>query len=92
MRDSYQILKNMLRTEKGTNLAVQNKYLFEVDKKANKLEIKKAIENIYNVEVKKVNLIAMRGKVKRVRFKPGRTPDWKKAIVTLKESHTIDTT
>ncbi len=92
MRDSYQILKNMLRTEKGTNLAVQNKYLFEVDKKANKLEIKKAIENIYNVEVKKVHLIAMRGKVKRVRFKPGRTPDWKKAIVTLKEGHTIDTT
>jgi len=92
MKDSYQILKNMLRTEKGTNLAVQNKYLFEVDKKANKLEIKKAIENIYNVEVKKVNLIAMRGKVKRVRFKPGRTPDWKKAIVTLKEGHTIDTT
>lgn len=92
MKDSYQILKNMLRTEKGTNLAVQNKYLFEVDKKANKLEIKKAIENIYNVEVRKVNLVAMRGKVKRVRFKPGRTPDWKKAIVTLKEGHTIDTT
>ena len=92
MRDSYQILKNMLRTEKGTNLAAQNKYLFEVDKKANKLEIKKAIENIYNVEVRKVNLVAMRGKVKRVRFKPGRTPDWKKAIVTLKEGHTIDTT
>ena len=92
MKDSYQILKNMLRTEKGANLAVQNKYLFEVDKKANKLEIKKAIENIYNVEVRKVNLVAMRGKVKRVRFKPGRTPDWKKAIVTLKEGHTIDTT
>lgn len=92
MKDSYQILKNMLRTEKGTNLAAQNKYLFEVDKKANKLEIKKAIENIYNVEVRKVNLIAMRGKIKRVRFKSGRTPDWKKAIVTLKEGHTIDTT
>ena len=92
MKDSYQILKNMLRTEKGTNLAVQNKYLFEVDKKANKLEIKKAIEDIYNVEVRKVNLVTMRGKVKRVRFKPGRTPDWKKAIVTLKEGHTIDVT
>jgi len=89
MKDPYKILKNLLTTEKGTYLASQNKYLFDVDKKANKLEIKRAVEEIYNVKVKKVNVVSMRGKVKRVRFKSGRTPDWKKAVVTLKSGHTI---
>ena len=89
MKDPYKILKNLLTTEKGTYLASQNKYLFDVDKKANKLEIKRAVEEIYNVKVKKVNVVSMRGKVKRVRFKSGRTPDWKKAIVTLRPGYTI---
>jgi large subunit ribosomal protein L23 len=92
MKNSYKVLKNMLRTEKGTKLAAENKYLFEVDRRANKLEIRKAVEDIYKVKVKKINIIMMRGKVKRVRFKPGRTPDWKKAVVTLKEGHSIDIT
>ncbi len=89
MKDSYKILKSLLTTEKGTYLAEQNKYLFDVDKRANRLEIKRAVEEIYNVKVKKVNVVSMRGKVKRVRFKSGRTPDWKKAIVTLRPGYTI---
>ena len=90
MRDAYVILKSLLRTEKGTVLNRENKYLFETDKKANKIEIKKAVETIYKVKVDSVNVISMRGKQKRVRYKKGKTPDWKKAIVTLKEGQTID--
>lgn len=92
MKDPYTVLKSLLRTEKGSILAIENKYLFEVDRRLNKCEIKKAIEDIYKVKVGKVNIVKMRGKEKRVRFKKGRTPDWKKAIITLKEGHTIDIT
>ena len=92
MKDSYVVVKNLLRTEKGTILLAENKYLFEVDRKANKLEIKKAVEDIYKVKVSNVNTIAMRGKQKRVRYKKGKTPDWKKALVTLKQGSTIDIT
>ncbi|MCK4519482.1 MAG: 50S ribosomal protein L23 [Candidatus Omnitrophica bacterium] len=90
MKDAYIILKSLLRTEKGAVLNRENKYLFEADKKANKIEIKKAVETIYKVKVNSVNVISMRGKQKRVRYKKGKTPDWKKAIVTLKEGQTID--
>ncbi len=90
MKDAYTIVKSLLRTEKGTILLTENKYLFEVDKKANKLEIKKAVEDIYKVKVSSVNTVAMRGKQKRVRYKKGKTPDWKKALVTLKQGSTID--
>ena len=90
MRDPYVIILSPLRTEKGTNLLPFNKYFFWVDKKANKTEIKNAIREIYKVEVAKVNTVTVRGKKKRVRFAQGKTPDWKKAIVTLKEGHKID--
>ncbi len=90
MRDSYSIVKNLLRTEKGTILLAENKYLFEVDKRSNKLEIKKAVEEIYKVKVSSVNTVSMHGKQKRVRYIKGKTPDWKKALVTLKQGSTID--
>ena len=90
MRDSYSIVKNLLRTEKGTILLAENKYLFEVDRRANKLEIKKAVEEIYKVKVSSVNTVSMHGKQKRVRYIKGKTPDWKKALVTLKQGSTID--
>ncbi len=82
--------KNLLRTEKGTVLLAENKYLFEVDRRANKLEIKKSVEDIYKVKVSSVNTVSMHGKQKRVRYKKGKTPDWKKALVTLKQGSTID--
>ena len=82
----------MLRTEKGSRIVPLNKYLFWVDTVANKIEIKKAIEDIYKVKVASVNTMIMRGKIKRVRYATGKTPDWKKAVVTLREGSKIDVT
>lgn len=90
MRDPYSIVKHPLITEKGTALGVQNKYLFSVDRKANKPEIRKAIEQIYKVKVTKVNTMKVRGKFRRVRYQEGRTPNWKKVIVTLAEGEKIE--
>ena len=90
MKDSHVVLKALLRTEKGAVQAEDNKYLFSVQKSANKIEIKKAVENIYKVKVQDVNTSVMSGKLKRVRQQAGMTPDWKKAVVTLKTGHKID--
>ncbi len=90
MRDSHVVLKTLLRTEKGAVLAGSNKYLFSVLKDANKIEIKKAVEGIYKVKVQDVNTQVMNGKLKKVRHQIGKTPDWKKAVVTLKDGHKID--
>ena len=67
-----------------------NKYIFRVAEGANKIQIKQAVEEIYNVRVTKVNTVKTRGKWKRLRYQEGKTPDWKKAIVTLKEGDKID--
>ena len=90
MKDPHDIVKSMIRTEKGANLMPLNKYLFWVAKDSNKIEIKKAVEDIYKIKVDGVNTVTMRGKSKRVRYAIGKTPDWKKAIVTLKEGNKID--
>ncbi len=90
MKDPHDIVKGMIRTEKGANLMQMNKYLFWADKHSNKIEIKKAVEDIYKVKVDGVNTVTMRGKSKRVRYAVGKTSDWKKAIVTLKEGSKID--
>ena len=92
MRDPRVIIKSLIRTEKGQGLLYLNKYLFWVDKKADKIEIRKSVEDIYKVKVKDVNTMLVRGKLKRVRFEQGKTADWKKAIVTLKTGEKIDTT
>lgn len=91
MKDSFNIIKSLLRTEKSTRFyEPQNKYLFLVDIKANKSQIKKAIEDIYNVKVERVNTMILPGKLKRVRYQFGKTPDIKKAVVTLKEGYKIE--
>ena len=90
MKDSYVILKTLLRTEKGAVQAKENKYLFNVQTTANKIEIKKAVEDIFKVKVQDVNTQVMNGKLKKVRQQVGKTPDWKKAVVTLKDGHKID--
>lgn len=92
MRSAYDVIKNMIRTEKGTVLLTQNKYIFKIDKRANKVEVKKAIEDIYKVKVGAVHIINVRGKKKRVRFHEGKTPSWKKAIVTLEPNNKIEVT
>ena len=90
MKLSYQIIKALLRTEKSTMQEPQRKYLFLVDKNAKRLQIKIAIQEIYKVKVKKVNTLILPGKLKRVRYQFGRTPDYKKAIVTLAEGQKIE--
>ena len=90
MKNPYSIIRSRLETEKGTALGAYNKYLFQVDKKANKLEVKKAVETIYKVKVKSINTVSVPGKKKRVRYAEGKTPDWKKAVVTLEEGQKIE--
>jgi large subunit ribosomal protein L23 len=90
MKDVYSVLKRPLFTEKNDRLKeMYNKYAFEVEMKANKIEIRQAVERIFGVTVVKVNTMRVHGKVKRRGRSEGRRPDWKKAIVTLKEGDTI---
>ena len=70
-------------TEKSNDELQQGKYTFKVNKKATKVEIAKAVEKLFEVKVLNVNTMTVRGKTKRVRYKEGKTPDWKKAIVTI---------
>lgn len=78
-------------TEKSMGGLQENKYTFKVAKNANKIEIAKAVEELFGVQVASVNTMNVRGRVKRVGLNRGTTPSWKKAIVTLKEgSKTIE--
>jgi large subunit ribosomal protein L23 len=80
-----------LMTEKISNLQeTEGKVAFMVDRNANKIEIRKAVEEKFNVKVKKVATINMKGKVKRLGRFEGRRSHWKKAIVTLREGFKID--
>lgn len=91
MMEPRKIVRRALVTEKGTQIReAANQYLFEVDPKANKLQIKKAIESIFSVKVEEVRTVGMQGKTKRMGVHVGRRPHWKKAIVTLKEGQTIE--
>jgi large subunit ribosomal protein L23 len=90
MRDSYGILRTLLRTEKGAARLKDNQYFFSVAGNANKIQIKKAVEDVYKVKVSAVNTQMVPGKLKRVRAQIGKTPDWKKAIVTLRAGQKID--
>ncbi len=91
MKDTYSVLKKPLITEKGNLMKDElNQITFEVDRKANKIEIKEAVEKIFKVHVVKVHTINLRGKRKRLGRSQGKKPNWKKAIVTLKEGDNID--
>lgn len=85
MTAPYDIIIEPIITEESMEAMAKRKYTFKVDKRANKSEIKKAVEKIFGVKVAKVNTINMKGKKKRVGLNVGKTPDWKKAIVTLTE-------
>jgi len=89
-RQSAFLIKQPWVTEKATDLSGLRKYVFIVDRKANKSEVKKAIESIYGVKVEGVNIINTKGKAKRLGRSLGRTSAFKKAIVTLKEGEKID--
>ncbi len=85
MRSPHDLIRRPIITEKSMDSMADKKYTFEVDKKANKTEIKNAIEQVFGVKVKSVNTMNMLGKMKRQGAHTGRRPSWKKAIVTLTE-------
>jgi large subunit ribosomal protein L23 len=87
----YNIIKRALITEKSVLLKDEfNKYLFEVDPRANKLEIGNAVEKLFKVKVLNVHILNLAGKKKRVGRVMGRKKDWKKAVVTLAPGNSID--
>lgn len=83
----YDIVKNIMMTEKATILKEKNQYAFKVAPKATKLEVADAVEKIYGVKVKSVNMLNYKGKPKRSGRSPlpGRRADWKKVVVSLVE-------
>lgn len=85
----YSVVIRPLITEKATLLAGDRKYAFEVDRRANKNQIRSAVQIAFNVEVTKVNTLNVRGKTRTVGRRVSQTRSWKKAIVTLAEGHTI---
>ncbi len=84
MKTVYDIIKRPIITEQSMESAGFKKYTFEVARDANKIEIARAVEEIFGVKVAKVNTLNMKGKEKRMgRYPAGRRPAWKKAMVTL---------
>lgn len=89
--DYYEIVKRPLLTEKAVALQDRNNcYGFEVHRDANKIQIRHAVERLFNVKVASVRTMNVRGKTRRLGWRQGQKPDWKKAIVTLKEGHKIE--
>lgn len=87
---AFKVLKAPIISEKATNLEKQGKYVFKVFPKANKIEIKKAIEQLYHTKVEKVNIVKIPKKKRRLGRVEGVKPGYKKAIVTLKKGERID--
>ena len=87
MRTSYDIILRPIITEQSTEHVDLKKYVFEVARDANKIEIRKAVEEIFGVEVDKVTTMNMKGKIKRMgRYPEGSRRSWKKAVVKLTDS------
>jgi len=89
MRNPHEVLIKPVVSEKTTGLMEENKYTFQVDKNANKIEIKHAVETIFKVDVTDVKTMNVRGKMKRQGRTQGLTPSWKKAIVTLQSGQRL---
>lgn len=87
---SHEVLIRPIITEKNTMLAEQNKYVFEVNPAANKIEIGRAVAEVFNVQVKTVNVLKVPGKTRIWRRQRGQTRSWKKAIVTLQPGNRIE--
>jgi len=89
MKNPHQIIKTPLLSEKLQRTQAEGIYGFVVAKSANKVEIKHAVETLYKVKVSRVNIINLPGKKRRLRFKTGLRPSWKKSFVRLKKGQTI---
>jgi large subunit ribosomal protein L23 len=91
MKEPQRIIRRPLVTEKSTQQKdIGRQYAFEVDRDANKIEIQSAVERLFKVTVLKVRTSIVLGKMKKLGRRYGKRPDWKKAIVTLKEGNRID--
>ena len=91
MRNVHTIIKKPLFTEKGAKLKeTENKVLVEVHRDANKIDIKKAVEEIFKVKVEKISTVTTKGKWKKHGKSIGRRPDRKKAVITLKKGEKLD--
>ena len=92
--NSFDIVKTVRLTEKGTRQGEKfNQYTVVADRRATKIQIRKAVEELFKVKVTKCNTLNVRGKSRRKRtLQAGKTSDWKKAIVTLKEGDKIQLT
>ncbi len=91
MKSQYDVIRRPVRTEKSTDLEeLNNQIVFEVDRRANKIEIRQAVEGLFGVKVENVNTLTQRGKPKRVGRVFGRRSDTKRAIVTLAEGDQIE--
>ncbi|MHB8842886.1 MAG: 50S ribosomal protein L23 [Candidatus Aquicultor sp.] len=91
MKDMFQIIKRPLLTEKSTRKKEEiNEVAFEVDRRANRSEVKMAVQTLFKVKVQRVNLMQIEGKKKRVGKKLGKTADWKKALVKLAPGEAIE--
>jgi large subunit ribosomal protein L23 len=91
VKNARSIIIRPLVTEKSSRIReAENKYVFSVAPDANKVDIKRAVQEIFNVKVKSVKTAVVHGKVKRLGVYEGKRPDWKKAVVTLEPGQTID--
>lgn len=92
--NSFEVIKTVRLTEKGSSQAEKfNQYTVVADRRANKIQIRQAVQELFKVKVLSVNTVNVRGKDRRQRTaQAGRTPNWKKAIVTLKEGEKISLT
>lgn len=86
---AYHILFRPVVSEKGTHLANSGRYVFAVHPKANKSEIRKSVERVYDVHVEKVGIVKMRPKLRRYGRTAGKTAAWKKAVITVREGEKI---
>jgi len=87
----YKLIEKPVVTEKSTILQdIRNQYTFKIHPRANKSEVRKAIEALFEVHVEKVNIVNVPGKMRRIQGRPGRTPAWKKALVTLRDGERIE--
>ncbi|MEM8911760.1 MAG: 50S ribosomal protein L23 [Planctomycetota bacterium] len=89
--EPHQVLLKPLVTEKGVHRATRNnQYAFQIHRDATKLDVRQAVEALFDVKVEKVRTQTRKGKSKRFKYRIGRTADWKKAVVQLHEDHRID--
>lgn len=89
--DPYSVIRKPMLTEKCHDLKEKyNQVAFQVDRRANKVQVKEAVEKIFKVKVKRVNVMNMVGKKKRLGRNMGKRSDWRKAVVTLMPGETID--